>query len=180
VPEYGALATYQGALLYSAAAGGDPELAVSLLAGLAADDFAAVPRSVEWLAAMAMVCDACVRLGSTDHAAALYRSYSTAAATTARVGPMAGWWGPVDHHLGALCRLLGQAEQAQVHLDRALALSEAMAAPTWQARTRIELARLRLDAGDDTGAAELAAPALETAERLGCTGIAAEARLVGA
>jgi len=156
VPEYGSLATYQGALLYSAAAAGDRELAEGLFDALAANEFERLAKGVEWLATMAMVSDACVRLG-----------------------PMAGWWGPVDHHLGALSRLAGRRPEARVHLDRALALSTSMAAPAWRARTEIELARLALGDGDREAAAALAASARATAEALGCASVADEARAVG-
>lgn len=175
VPQYGTLATHQGALLYAAAASGQRELAGALFDELVADDCERLAQGIEWLATMAMVSDACVRLERTDEAKVLYRLFASTSARTARLGPMAGWWGPVDHHLGALCRLVGQHRQARAHLERALALSASMSAPAWRARTEIELARLWLADGDGQAAAALATSARDAAERLGCARIAVEA-----
>jgi hypothetical protein len=78
-----------------------------------------------------------------EHAASLYDVLATSVATGVRCGPLLGWWGPVDHHLGALCRLLGRRAEAARRLEHALAVEEALGAPHFLARTTEELGALQ-------------------------------------
>jgi len=81
-------------------------------------------------------------VGDAGHAQAIYALLASAEARTVRVGPLAGWWGPVDHHLGALSRVLGRRDRAIGHLEEALAVEERFDARPWMARTQLELAAL--------------------------------------
>lgn len=66
------------------------------------------------------------------------------------LGPM--FWGSIPHRLGALALRLGRVDDAVAHLSRAVRELDAIAALTWAARARIDLARA-LDAAAEPGAA---------------------------
>ncbi len=70
-------------------------------------------------------------------------------ARAVRIGPLAGWWGPVDFHLGGLRRVQGRVDEAIVLLRRAVATCEVLGARPWRARCQLELARLLDLAGHD-------------------------------
>jgi hypothetical protein len=131
----------------------------------------------EWLASVALLAHACAVIGHTAHADALYRVLVTSPAAVVRLGPIASWWGPVDHHLGALCRVLGRTDEAVARLEHALEIEHAMNAAPFTARTNIELARtlMRSLPPDHDRARELLLQARSTAERLGASALSADA-----
>ena len=88
-------------------------------------------------------------------------------------GPLVGWWGPVDHHMGACIAVLGRFEEAEFHLRRALDLEQQMGARPFSARTRGELARL-LGASGRPEADIFRAEAVAEADALAAPGLAAE------
>jgi hypothetical protein len=90
-----------------------------------------------------------------------------------RVGPLIGWWGPVDHHAGLLLRLLGRLDEAEDRLRRALELEVRMGARPFLARTRGALAEV-LERRGSPETAELRAAAVAGARALGAAGIEAE------
>jgi len=90
-----------------------------------------------------------------------------------RVGPLIGWWGPVDHHVGSLYRLLARYDEAEDHLRRALALETQIGARPFLARTSGELARvLSITAPGDADA--LHSVATSEASALAALGIVTE------
>src|SRR5207237_705180 len=80
---------------------GDLDEAAGVLHDLAADDFAAVPDDLGWLATMVACADMCATLGDVDVAEQVrtrllpYREHCATVAS-------AVWWGPVEHYLGLL------------------------------------------------------------------------------
>ena len=92
-----------------------------------------------------------------------------------RVGPLGGWWGPTDAHLGGLCRLLGRPEEAELRLRRAIVTCSELGARPWQARCEIALADLLAEnpTADPSDVDGLRARALATAVELGAEGIVA-------
>ena len=94
-------------------------------------------------------------------------------AEAVRVGPLLGWWGPVDHHVGSLYRVTGQLAMAEIHLRRALVVEERMGARPFLARTRGELARV-LSATGSPEAGAIRAAAEIAADSTGAAGIRAE------
>lgn len=143
-----------------------------------AEEFDAVPtfaRNVEWPAIIALLAHACSLLGAADHARTLAAVLASASAPIVRVGPMAGWWGPVDHHLGALCRVLGRSDEAVTRLERALEIDYRMRARPFEARTQLELAlalRQRDAPEDRVRADDLETAARATADELGASALA--------
>ncbi len=112
--------TFMAGFALTAARGGAPDLATELLDDQAAIGFDRVRRDLEWLPVIGFYSDACAVLGDARHAAALYDLLAAHPARAVRVGPLAAYWGPVDHHLGALCRILGRLDEAEMRLRRAV------------------------------------------------------------
>ena len=140
--DFAGVATFQAGLALTAAFAGDHELARHLLDGAADSGFSRIRPDVEWLAVLSFYSHVCTATGAVEHAAPLYDVLATSVADGVRCGPLLGWWGPVDHHLGALCRLLGRWDEATRRLERALAIERAMQAPHFLARTTEELEAL--------------------------------------
>ena len=132
--------TFMAGLAVTAARGGAPELASELLDAQAARGFDRVRRDLEWLPVIGFYCDACVVLGDARHAEALHDLLAVHPARAVRVGPLAAFWGPVDHHLGALCRVLGRLDEAEARMRRAVELGHRLGAVPWLARSELELA----------------------------------------
>ncbi len=162
--------TFQAGLALTAALAGDRSLAARLLGENGAMGFRELRQDVERLAVLTFFAHTCVILEDAEHAGALYDALSATAAVGVRVGPIAGWWGAVDHHLGALCRVLGRHEEASRRLQHALEVETAMLAAPAQSRTQLELASVleRLDgAGDSKRAEELRSQAQATVTAFG-------------
>ena len=140
--DYANVSTFVAGLCLTAALAGDTERAAHLLADHAELGFGDIPWDVEWLAVMAFYCHTCVTIQHRSTAEALYRRLSRTTSTAVRVGALTGWWGPVDHHLGALCRMLGRFDEATTRLRRAIAVEEAMGALPFLERSRRELAEV--------------------------------------
>ena len=170
--------TFLAGYAATAAVGGAPEVARELLGELAVDRFRTIRRDLEWLPVIGFLAHTAALLDSVEHAGTLHDLLSAHPARAVRVGPLAGWWGPVDFHLGGLRRVQGRVDEAIVLLRRAVATCEELRARPWLARCQLELARLldlagRGDPIGDGEPAALRAAAHETAEQLGAPGIAA-------
>lgn len=143
--------TFLAGFAITATLGGATEVARGLLEEFAAPGFEALRRDLEWLPVMGFLGHVAAALGATEHAATLYDLLAAHPARAVRVGPVCGWWGPTDHHLGALCRLMGRLDEAKTRLRRAMVVCESFDARPWRARCQLELARiLELQAGAAT------------------------------
>ena len=91
---------------------------------------------------MAFYAHACATIDHRQSAEALFGRLSITTAKAVRVGALTGWRGPVDHHLGALCRMLGRFDEAKTRLRRAIAIEEALGAAPFLERSRKELSRV--------------------------------------
>jgi hypothetical protein len=131
--------TFMAGLAMTASEAGDIALAGELLDDQARLGFDSIRRDAEWLPVLGFLAHAAAIVGDPGHARAIYELLAPAEARTVRVGPLAGWWGPVDHHLGALSRVLGDPDRAIAHLEAALAVEERFGARPWTARTQLEL-----------------------------------------
>ena len=117
--EYERIASFDAGTALCAALAGDRREARSRLVRLVADGFHGSPRGADWLAPTAFLAHACHVVGGQKEARVLYRSLQRVSVKVVRVGPVAGWWEPVDHHLGTLALRLGEAERAEGYLRRA-------------------------------------------------------------
>ncbi len=134
--------TFMAGLAMTAAEAGELALAGELLDDQARVGFDSIRRDAEWLPVLGFLAHAAVIVADRAHVDAIHALLATTEARTVRVGPLAGWWGPVDHHLGAMCRVLGRHDRAVEHLEVALAVEERFGARPWMARTQLELAAL--------------------------------------
>jgi class 3 adenylate cyclase len=158
---------FRAALALARCDGGLDDEAREVLEVDVANSFGSFLYDPSWLVSLAIFAEAAARLEHEGAAAALYPllepwedlvafNYATA-------------WGSIARHLGNLAALLGRHELAERHLQRAAEVHERVGAPIWLARTRLDLARLKLARdGGDQETASLAEQALATAKDLGC------------
>ena len=137
--DFANIATFQAGLAVTAALAGDHELARRLLDKAAGNGFHRIRTDVEWLAVISFYAHVCALTGAVEHVAPLYDLLVTSPATAVRCGQLMGWWGPVDHHLGVLCRLLGREAEAHERLRHAVDVERAMQGRYFLARTTEEL-----------------------------------------
>jgi tetratricopeptide (TPR) repeat protein len=172
--DYEHVPTFMAGLAVTAASAGDAARAADLLDRQAAKGFDDVRRDAEWLPVIGFLSHACAIAGVTRHADALHQLLGESPARGVRIGPVAAWWGPVRHHLGALDRLLGRLDSAEQHLEAALRLEAEMGARPFEARTQIELAAvLAMSTGADERVHALRTAAAATARELGAPGLLA-------
>jgi tetratricopeptide (TPR) repeat protein len=161
---------FRGALALARSEAGMHEEALEVLAIDSASGFSEHPYDSNWLAGIAIYAQACSSLGEPVAAAKLYEllepwgdHVAFNSATT---------WGLVERLLGNLARVLGRYDEAERRLVSAAERHEQMYAPVWLARTRVDLADLLIQRGEDAErAAGLLEQALGTARDLGCAGI---------
>jgi hypothetical protein len=173
--DYVNVPTFSAGLALSAAVAGDLQLARQLLDHQADTGFTSIRRDAEWLPVIGLLSHAAALVGDRHHAEMLYDLLASSPARTVRVGPLAGWWGPVDYHLGALCRVLERPEEAEHRLQASLVLTEELGARPFYARTQIELARVLEGKGGAARrrqASQLRDAASALAAQLGAAGIA--------
>jgi tetratricopeptide (TPR) repeat protein len=127
---------FRCALAYVHARLDDGEAATEL-DGLAADRCAALPFDQEWLFAVSLLAEACVRAGRTDLAPALY-DLLLPWARYAVSDPGEGFRGALERDLGLLATALGRLDDASRHFDEALRMNAAMGAAPWLARTQAD------------------------------------------
>jgi DNA-binding winged helix-turn-helix (wHTH) protein/tetratricopeptide (TPR) repeat protein len=116
---------------------------------LCQDDFAALPRDLNYLLALCLLSRVAIVLGDQPRARALY----------ALLTPYARWSTPsllsmtsgsVAHHLGTLAEFLGEPAHASAHFEAALIVNDRLGYVCWAARTRVSHAALLLAGGDET------------------------------
>jgi tetratricopeptide (TPR) repeat protein len=71
-----------------------------------------------------------------------------------RVAPVGRWIGPLEHHMGALYRVLGNFDEAETHLERALMVEAEMNGQPYRIRTYLELAATASARGGVAGTAD--------------------------
>jgi tetratricopeptide (TPR) repeat protein len=158
---------------------GDLEAARDEFEGLAAQDFADLPRDYIWLASASMLAEVCALLGDRHRAASLYQHLVPFSTRTVTSGAAMVSMGPVAHFLGLLAAVMGRWDQAVAHLEDSLATSTGQGARVSAARSGMAYARVLLhrdSAGDREKAQDLLNQACVTAEDLGLAGISAMCR----
>ena len=126
----------------TAALAGDASTARRLLHDQAAIGFDRIRRDLEWLPVVGFFCHACSATDDTELAPVLHELLEATTARALRIGPLAGWWGPIDYHLGALSRVMGRLDDAERRQRAALEMCRRLGARPWQARVQSELARV--------------------------------------
>jgi DNA-binding CsgD family transcriptional regulator/tetratricopeptide (TPR) repeat protein len=137
-------------------------------------------RESLWLGSLAYLTDACSALGDEAAAAVLYPELEPFARGNVMIGHLVACYGAADRFLGMLASTLGDADRAERHFERAMALERRMGAATWLAHTAYEYARMLLAhrAAERDRAAALLGEAAALAERIGMPALLG--RVVGA
>jgi DNA-binding CsgD family transcriptional regulator len=150
------------------------------LALLAADGIEQFRASL-WLGTLVYLADACALLGDEETAALVLPELESLAGSTVMIGHLVACYGAADRYLGMLAATLGEADRAEGHFERALALNREMGASTWVAHSGYEYARFLLGRGGAArGRAEaLLGEAAALAERLGLAGLLAKIGALG-
>ena len=146
--DFGRMATFEAAFAATAAAAGDHVLAAQLFDEQIGQKGEILDRNWSYLSAerlpvLGMLAWGCATIGDTVRASILRDRLQRVAALgvrVVRVAPVGAWIGPLDHHLGALSRVLGELDQADHHLQRALVVEDDMRGKPYRVRTLIELA----------------------------------------
>lgn len=172
-----ALPIWRCALALVEARAGNLDAAASLVAELAADDFAVLPHDANWLPSLVAVAQVCDALGDARHAAVVRRLLAPHAAYNVVSGTAAVIAGPVALFLGPLALLTGDTDAAVAYLEDGIARAERMGARPSVAMGERDLARAldaRDGAGDRVRAVALRASATDAARRLGWTSLGPE------
>jgi tetratricopeptide (TPR) repeat protein len=148
---------------------GDHEAARHAFDACAARRFTDWPLDNDWLFGMTLFADVCTALGDADRAADLYEQLLPYEERLAMAHPIAST-GSVARSLGTLATTMGRFDDAEAHLEAALAANQRWGARPWVAHTLHDLVAL-LVARDGPGDAARAHDALrrsaELADELG-------------
>jgi tetratricopeptide (TPR) repeat protein len=145
---------------------------------LARDDFCDLPRDQTWLPSLAGLCGLVALFGDAPRARLLYRLLLPYADRCVIAGVFLGA-GSVSRPLGQLATILGRYDDAERHFEQALEMNTHLRSPLSIGHTQHDYARmllLRNDPGDNDQALQLLTEALTTAEALGLTALANNAR----
>jgi hypothetical protein len=144
--------------------------AEAIVDGLAADDFAVVPRDGIWLAAMAELTEACVRLGDRARSAVLYDHLAPFSGRNVIIADGIAYLGPVSALLAKLATVLERWDLAAGHFEDALASAAGLGATLHVADCQTAYAEMlagRRLAGDRARAAQLLQAASALYNQLG-------------
>ena len=141
---------------------------------LSGHGFAAVPSDSLWVATIALLLEAAA-ISRSPHTRTLVGLLAPYRGTFVVQG-LPSCWGSADRFVGRGQLSLGELQAAEGTLADALAMESELGAPVFAARTKTDLARLRLQQGNRRGATELAAEVVVTADLLHLDALAADAR----
>ena len=144
-----------------------PDSAQALLDARSATGFAQIPRDPVTLSALVIWAEVAASLGDRVAARALLECLTPF--TDHVVIDALGTFGAVSRAAGRLAATVGDTEQADAHLDRALATHERIGADALCARTRIDWGGVLAEAGDEEmpRARRLLSSGADAAEKLG-------------
>jgi hypothetical protein len=150
---------------------GNHRAARAMLELLAPDDWAAVPRGLEWLLAMALLAETAALLAHQEWASQLYdllAPYASLIAVAGHFFPI----GAMSRYLGMLAAVLSRLDEAARRLEDAAATNATIGARPWVAHAKADHARVLLTRqapGDREDAGDLLREALALHEQLGMT-----------
>ena len=176
--EYPAFVVFRCMLVSTYSEAGEEEKARAVLRTLAADDFQDLEVGTEWFFGASLLAEACERLGEAAHAPRLYEALLPYADYVVITHPEINL-GSAARYLGLLASVMGRADDAVRHFERALETNERLGVRPWLARVQADLARTLLARGapgDVDMAAEVSRAALETFDALGMQDLAERLR----
>lgn len=140
--------------------------AAALLADLAADDLAQIPRDTTFSASLAQLAGVAAAVGDAKAAAAVHRALLPYAGQLVVVAWGVFCYGAADRHLALCASLLGRADEAEERFAAAVALEESVGGVALASRTRYWWGRSALGRGDTQRARSLLEAARATASAL--------------
>jgi class 3 adenylate cyclase len=181
--QFPGIPAWRGGQITLAARSGDFELAQRELDGFAGDDFSALPRDVNWFAAMSLMGEAIALIGDVERAGPAYEKLLPYEGLVIVVARAAACNGPIDRVLGLLAQTMGRLDDAERHLGNAVEIATRMGDRPGMALCGLALAEVLLerDRDDDrVRALERLSTVLGTSREMGARWIAdraLEARL---
>ncbi len=166
---------WRGGQVTLAARSGDADLAQRELDRLAADDFNAFPRDVNWFAAMSLIGEAIAMIDADQYAERAYELLLPYEGLVTVVARAAACNGPVDRVLGLLAQSMGRLDDAERHLGNAVEITTRMNDRPGMALCGLALAEVLLQRdreNDRELALELLSTVLSTAREMGARWIA--------
>jgi tetratricopeptide (TPR) repeat protein len=148
---------------------GNVDQARALLDRLGARGFADIERDEHWFLILVCLSIAATNVSHQERARELFVLLEPYRDRFAYHDMLRMHMGSVSLHTGALCRVLGQLDEAERHLEAALAAHELHEAAPLQVVTQLERARLAIARGDRAAAKQRAEACAALAERLGST-----------
>ena len=139
-----------------------------------ADDFAVLPRNMQWVLGLVMLADAATWLRDTDAAVRIRRLLEPLSGHAPWGATFTAIW-PNDVALAQLCVVLGDHTRAHAYLDAAERICERENLVAHRVRVALYRAWARRDAGEAVDTR----PALAAADASPCAGVAREGRLMG-
>jgi tetratricopeptide (TPR) repeat protein len=158
---------YRMTLAWLLAATGQEAEARSRFEAIAADGFSAIPRDVNWLAAISSAADACLLLRDRPRARELLDLTEPFADRVTVSARGSAFRGSLSRLLGQLAAMLGDNDASDSYYAQAEQLDERLGAPVWVAHDLWRHGELRLALGDGPGAADLLDRAAEIAHAAG-------------
>ena len=168
--QFPGIPAWRGGVVTLAARSGDVELARRELERFAGDDFSAIPRDVNWSAAMSLLGEAIALIGDVDRAQRAYDELLPYEGLVIVVARAIGCNGPVDRVLGLLAQTMGRLDDAERHLGNAVEIATRMGDRPGMALCGFAFAELLLardEANDRELALEMLSTVLSTAREMG-------------
>ena len=168
--QFPGIPAWRGGVITLAARSGDVELAHRELERFAGDDFSAIPRDVNWSAAMSLLGEAIALIGDVDRAQRAYDELLPYEGLVIVVARAIGCNGPVDRVLGLLAQTMGRLDDAERHLGNAVEIATRMGDRPGMALCGFAFAELLLardEANDRELALEMLSTVLSTAREMG-------------
>jgi transcriptional regulator with XRE-family HTH domain/tetratricopeptide (TPR) repeat protein len=174
-PDFVGLPTFEAALVATAALAGEPSFADQLLAEQIGVTGEVLDRdwsylSAERLPVLGMLAWGCSATNNKHYAHLLLPRLQFAASIgvrIVRVAAIGAWIGPIDHHIGALHRVVGNLHEAKHHLNQALKVADEMNGRPFPVRTMLELAAVADSESDSNAQKHWLGLAEEMATKLG-------------
>ena len=141
---------------------------------VAADDFAAVPRDLQWLVSITTLCEMASLLGDAERAARLHELLEPFNGLVSVAGRAAASWGPVSRYLALASAAAGEFDRAEREITESVKLSQRMGDRPFATMATVDLARILLRrgrSGDHERAMKLLDESLGTSQELGMSGL---------
>jgi tetratricopeptide (TPR) repeat protein len=167
VDQYPRLPAWRTGLAYIQAELEEFDAAAEQLEILAVDDFAVLPRDLNWPVGISLCAFVAARLGDRDRCALLADLMTALAGFTISAGMPADCLGASEVFTGMAALAAGRTSAGEALLAHGIERNRAIGMPGWEASGRWEWARLLLRQGDDVRARPLLTDALEGFEHIG-------------